>query len=273
MKIVVCIKQIPDTTDIKWTENNTIQREGVESIINPYDVYALETALEIKKQIANTEITVLTMGPAQATDMLKKALAIGCDNAILVSDRKFAGADTYATSKTLSNAIKKQVPDFDLIICGQFALDGDTAQTGPGIASKLEIVQATFIKQLTEINENFLIAKREIEEGIEITKIQLPALICVLQQEKEPTRALIDGIIKAENTEIVTLSANDIDVLDEEVGIKGSPTYVSRAFRPDKTRQTCQNLTSVDELFNKLNELGVNKAVDEVNEVKEVENE
>ena len=127
MKIALCIKQVPDTSDIKWTEHNTIQREGVESIINPYDVYALEAALQIKNTCKDVEITALTMGPLQAEDMLKKAIAVGVDNGALITDKKFAGADTYATGKTLANAIKTAVPDFNIIICGQFAIDGDTA--------------------------------------------------------------------------------------------------------------------------------------------------
>lgn len=117
MKIALCIKQVPDTSDIKWTEHNTIQREGVESIINPYDVYALEAALQIKNTCKDVEITALTMGPLQAEDMLKKAIAVGVDNGALITDKKFAGADTYATGKTLANSIKTAVPDFDIIIC------------------------------------------------------------------------------------------------------------------------------------------------------------
>ena len=144
MKIALCIKQVPDTTDIRWTEQNTIQREGVESVINPYDVYALELALKLKSQIENAQITVFTMGPNQAESMLRKTLALGCDNAVLISDRKFAGADTYATGLTISRAIRTALPDFDLIICGQFAVDGDTAQTGPNIANFLEIPQGTY---------------------------------------------------------------------------------------------------------------------------------
>ena len=122
MKIIVCIKQVPDTTDIKWTENNTIQREGVESIINPFDVYAIEEALKLKKIIPDVEITVITMGPLQAEKMLREAIALGCDKGVLITDKKFAGADTYATGKTIASAIKSKLPDFDLIICGQFAL-------------------------------------------------------------------------------------------------------------------------------------------------------
>ena len=126
MKIALCVKQVPDTQDIKWTENNTMQREGVESILNPYDVYATELALKLKSKYG-AEITAITMGPNQAKDMLKKLIALGVDNAVLVSDKKFAGADTFATGTTLSAAIKKTLPDFDLIICGQFAIDGDRA--------------------------------------------------------------------------------------------------------------------------------------------------
>ena len=148
MKILVCIKQVPDTTDIKWTENNTIQREGVESVINPFDVYAIEEALKLKKSMENVEITVLTMGPLQAEEMLKKTIAIGCDKGVLISDKKFAGADTYATGKTIASAIKSKMPDYDLIICGQFAVDGDTAQTGPSIACQLGIPQITYVREL-----------------------------------------------------------------------------------------------------------------------------
>ena len=145
MKILVCIKQVPDTADIKWTENNTIQREGVESVINPFDIYAIETALEIKKSCENVEITALSMGPLQAEEILRKAIAVGCDNGVLVSDKKFAGADTYSTGKTIAAAIKTFCQDFDLIICGQFATDGDTAQTGPTIANNLNIPQVTYV--------------------------------------------------------------------------------------------------------------------------------
>ncbi|MBQ8168674.1 electron transfer flavoprotein subunit beta/FixA family protein, partial [bacterium] len=140
MKIALCVKQVPDTSDIKWTENNTMQREGVESIINPYDVYATELALKVKESL-KANITAFTMGPQQATNMLKELIALGVDEGVLISDKKFAGADTYATGKTIATAIKKTLPDFDLILCGQFAIDGDTAQTGPCVASLLNIPQ------------------------------------------------------------------------------------------------------------------------------------
>jgi len=155
MKILVCIKQVPDTDDIKWTENNTMQREGVESIINPCDLYAIDEALKIKNTLKNVELTALTMGPLQAKDMLKKVIALGFDRGVLLSDKKFAGADTYATGRTISAAIKSKFSDFDLIICGQYAIDGDTAQTGPSIATQLNIPQITFVKSIERFDENY----------------------------------------------------------------------------------------------------------------------
>lgn len=248
MKIVLCIKQVPDTSDIKWTENNTIQREGLESIINPYDVYAIESALKLKKTYPNVEITALTMGPFQAVDMLKKTIAVGVDNGVLLSDRKFAAADTYATGKTIGTAIQEKLPDYDLIICGQFAIDGDTAQTGPSIANTLNIPQVTYVQEIISYDEGKLIVRRELEDGSEIVKVTLPALICVLKDYFEPTRAKINGIIKAKKSEITTYSLEDIGLPPEEVGLKGSPTYVSRAFRPEpkdiecEFEQTCETL-------------------------------
>ena len=232
MKIALCVKQVPDTQDIKWTENNTMQREGVESILNPYDVYATELALKIKK-VYGAEITAISMGPNQAKDMLKRLIAIGIDDAVLVSDKKFAGADTFATGKTLSSAIKKILPNFDLIICGQFAIDGDTAQTGPCIAGLLNIPQATFIRDVDEISNETLSAIRELEDGDEKIRIKLPALLCAVKTFDEPTRAKISGIIKAQDFDIKTLTLDDLGLSPDEVGIKGSPTYVSKAFRPE----------------------------------------
>ena len=250
MKIALCVKQVPDTSDIKWTENNTMKREGVESILNPYDVYALELALKIKKQYG-AEITVFTMGVMQASEMLKNIIALGADKGVLISDKKFAGADTYATGKTLSTAIKKVLPDFDLIVCGQFAIDGDTAQTGPCIAAMLDIPQVTYVKSISEFDGECLIAERFLDDGKEKVKVKLPALICVLQDVFEPSRAKINDIICAQNTEIAHVSFDDLGILGEDVGIKGSPTYVSKAFRPETSRMTekCQD---ADELFEKL---------------------
>ena len=256
MKIIVCIKQVPDTTDIKWTENNTIQREGVESIINPFDVYAIEEALKLKRTIPDVEITVLTMGPLQAETMLRQAIALGCDKGVLISDKKFAGADTYATSKTLAAAIKTKLQDFNLILCGQFAIDGDTAQTGPGIANQLGIPQITFVKELKECNNGSVCAVREIEEGLETLKVELPALVCVLKGIDETTRPKINGFIKAKNAEILNYSMEDIGLTPEETGIKGSPTFVSKAFRPEHNRGECAICKDCSELAITIKEFG-----------------
>lgn len=261
MKIALCIKQVPDTTDIRWTEQNTIQREGVESVINPYDVYALELALKLKKQVENTKITVFTMGPLQADSMLKKTLALGCDDAVLISDRKFAGADTYATGLTISRAIKTALADFDLIICGQFAVDGDTAQTGPNIANFLEVPQVTYVENVLNYNDGKLVLTRAVEDGIETVSVELPALICVMTQDFEPTRATINGIISASKKDVKILSMNDLGLTPEQVGLKGSPTYVSKAFRNLSTHNSEKFELSTDEsvnlLKNRLTSLGV----------------
>lgn len=232
MKIVVCVKQVPDTSDIKWTENNTMIRDGVESIMNPFDEYAVETAIRVKEANPDSTITVLTMGPPQAKDVLKRAIAMGADDAILVTDRKFAGADTQATSRTLARAIKEKVGSFDLILCGQFAIDGDTAQTGPSIAEHLGLAQATFVKEIESVNGTSVVVKREVEEGIQRVEMQLPGLVCMLKCDYEPRMPAIKGVMKANRTQIPEVSMEDIGLTLEEVGFKGSPTWVSKAFRP-----------------------------------------
>lgn len=252
MKIVLCVKQVPDTSDIKWTENNTIQREGLESIINPYDVYAIESALKLKKSYDNIEITALSMGPLQAADMLKKTIAIGVDKGILITDKKFAAADTYATGKTIGTVIKQKLPDYDLIICGQFAIDGDTAQTGPSIANCLNIPQVTYVQEIISYENGAITVRRELDDGTEIVKVQLPALICVLKDYFEPTRAKINGIIHAQNSEITTYGFDDTGLSVEEVGLKGSPTYVSKAFRPAPKDTVCKFCTDCGELAEKI---------------------
>lgn len=263
MKIALCIKQVPDTTDIRWTENNTIQREGVESVTNPYDLYAMDFALKLKSQVKDSTITVFTMGPAQAENMLKRALALGCDDAVLISDKKFAGADTYATGLTIASAIKTTLPDFDLIVCGQFAVDGDTAQTGPNIANFFDIPQVTYVKNLVSVDQDGITLTKELEDGIEIVKTTLPSLVCVLKQDFETSRPLIDGVISASKKSIKILSMSDISLPVEKCGIKGSPTYVSRAFRNISSHDAQKFQLNVNDsvalLEEKLNTLGVLK--------------
>ena len=254
MKIALCIKQVPDTTDIKWTENNTIQREGVESVINPYDIYATELALKIKNEVSGAKVTAFTMGPMQAQDMLRKVLALGCDDAVLISDRKFAGADTYATGQTISRAIRTVLSDFDLIVCGQFAVDGDTAQTGPAIANFLDIPQVTYVDEFVSLKDKFLTLRRQMEDGVETVEVELPALICVMTQNFEPKRALINGIISASKKEIKICTMDDIGLVPEKVGLKGSPTYVSRAFRNMTTHKAQKHIMNVEDSVKLLKE-------------------
>lgn len=234
MKIVVCVKQVPDTADIKWTENNTLSREGVESILNPFDEHALEEALKIKDKKYNTHITVITMGPAQAENVLKEALAKGADEAILLSDKKFSGADTLATAKTLASGISEIIKDYDLILCGQFAIDGDTAQTGPAIAANLNLPQITYTNSILEVGDNFIILLRETEYGLEKLRVELPAVICVLNTIKSLRLPKIDGYIKAQNLLIKKISFDKLSLNENDVGLKGSPTYVAKAFQPQK---------------------------------------
>ena len=234
MRIALCIKQVPDTADIKWTEDNTIQREGVESVINPFDTYAIETAVRLKETIKDVHITAISMGPPQAVEILKKAISMGVDEAFLVSDRKFAGADTVATSRTLASAIEEKIDGVDLIICGQFATDGDTAQTGPSIAEHLNIAQVTYVKEILGYKDGVLTVKKEVEDGIEILNVKLPAVLCMLKCDYEPRRPLISGFIKAQEAKVNSYSMEDINLSAEEVGMKGSPTYVSKAFRPEQ---------------------------------------
>lgn len=254
LKIALCIKQVPDTSDIKWTEHNTIQREGVESVINPYDIYAVELALKIKSKLKDVEITAFTMGPFQAEDMLRKVIAVGCDDAVLISDKKFAGADTYATGLTLSRAIRTFLPDFDIIVCGQFAVDGDTAQTGPNIANFLDIPQVTYVKNFIKYDNHALEVEKEVEEGLERVRVTLPAVICVLQNDNEPKRPLINGIRDAYKRQIRKCSMADIGLTPEKVGIKGSPTYVSRAFRNIPAHNAQKFKMSVEDSANLLRE-------------------
>ncbi len=238
MNIVVCIKQVPDTQDIKWTEKGTMIREGVESIINPYDEFALEYALKIKDKYPDTKITVLSMGPMSAKELLKVAIAKGADNAILACDKKFAGSDTFATSITLAYTIKKYIPDFDLILCGQFAIDGDTAQTAPSLAGHLNINQITFVNKFIDFNKEGLIVQKETDEGFINIQGKYPLVVSVLQTNEEPRPFTIKGYINSYNADIKVVTKDDIEIPEELTGFKGSPTYVSKSFPPHFERNS-----------------------------------
>ena len=231
MKIVVCIKQVPDTTEVRINpETNTLIREGVESIINPFDLYALEEGIRIKEK-TNGEVIALTMGPPQAENALRDAIALGCDSGILLTDRSFAGADTWATSYTLSRGIRR-IGEVDLIICGKQAIDGDTAQVGPGIAEMLDIPCITYVKKIDEIDGEHIRARRMMEGGHHLIEGSLPALITVVKEINEPRMPSLRGKMRAKKEEIIRYSAADIACEVDRIGQMGSPTVVEKIFAP-----------------------------------------
>ncbi|MFA5164666.1 MAG: electron transfer flavoprotein subunit beta/FixA family protein [Candidatus Omnitrophota bacterium] len=236
MNIIVCIKQVPDTQDIRINpETNTLMREGVQSIVNPFDMYAIEEALRIKEKAgaATTKVTVLSMGPQQAEEALREAVSMGVDEMVLMCDRAFAGSDTWATSYTLAKGIQK-LGKFDLIICGKQAIDGDTAQVGPGIAATLDIPQVTYVKKTEEIKEGSARFERMTEEGYEVIETPLPCLITVVKEINIPRLPSLKGKIKAKQSKAAVICAKDIDADPDRLGLKGSPTVVNKIFSPPK---------------------------------------
>jgi electron transfer flavoprotein beta subunit len=234
VKIIACIKQVPDTTDVRIDpETRTLVREGVESVTNPFDEYAVEEALLAREKYGG-EVHVITMGPPQAIEVLKNALAVGADYVYLLSDRTFAGSDTWATAYTLARAIAK-IEEVDLVICGKQAIDGDTAQVGPGIATQLSIPQLTYVSKVQEIDvgKKRIVVERMLEDGKEIVESPLPALITVVKDINVPRLPSLLGIKKVAKTEIPTWTADDLSVDKAKCGLEGSPTTVVRVFPPE----------------------------------------
>lgn len=236
MKIAVCVKQVPDTNDVKWSKENNIIREGLINIINPYDEYAIAAALEIKKINPQSEISLVSMGPDCAKDVLEYGLALGADRAYHLCDKKFSGADTSATSKTLAYAFKNVIKDFDIIITGQFATDGDTAQTGPSLACRLNLPVLTYVKKVLDADDNEVTVRMEHDETVVTAKTGVPCVLCVLKNSCEIKKPKIDDYIRAQKQGIEVLTLQDINMEEENAGIKGSPTFVQRAFRPEINR-------------------------------------
>jgi electron transfer flavoprotein beta subunit len=235
MNIIVCIKQVPNTTDVKIDPvTNTLIRDGVESVINPFDVYAIEEGVRLKERFGG-KVTVVTMGPPQAEGALKEAISLGCDEGVLVSDRKFAGSDTWATSYTLSCAIKK-LGDFDIILCGKQASDGDTAQVGPGISTHLDIPQVTYVKKIEEIKDSKARVERMMEEGYDVVETPLPCLFTVVKEINTPRMPSLKGMMKAKSAQIVKWNASDIECEPKSIGLDGSPTRVVRIFTPPQRK-------------------------------------
>ncbi|HYF83322.1 MAG TPA: electron transfer flavoprotein subunit beta/FixA family protein [Clostridia bacterium] len=233
MKIIVCIKQVPDTNEVKLDpKTGTLIRDGVPSIINHDDMNALEGALELKDRYKDVEITLLTMGPPQADVALREALAMGADRAILVSDRAFAGADTWATSNTLTAAIKK-IGSFDMIFCGRQAIDGDTAQVGPQVAEKLDLPQVTYVQKI-EVTGDKVTVQRALEDGYEVIEVKMPCVLTTIKELNTPRYASVKGIFEAYREKTVeNWTAKDIEIDPEIIGLNGSPTNVRKTFTPE----------------------------------------
>ena len=226
MNIVVCLKQVPDTTAVKIDpKTGTLIRDGVPSIINPEVKHALEAALTLKDNVGG-KVTVVSMGPPQAQNALREALCMGADEAILITDRAFAGADTLATSKTLAGAIRRL--EYDVVFAGRQAIDGDTAQVGPEIAEHLNIPQVTYV-QGVKVEDDGLLVNRALEDGYELIKVNGPVLLTAIKELNEPRYMNVRYIFDTANTEIKIWSAADLEVNKEELGLKGSPTKVKKS--------------------------------------------
>ncbi len=228
MRIAVCIKQVPNTTEIKIDPvTNTLKRDGIPSIMNPDDKAALEVALTIKDANSDVEVVVVTMGPPQAELVLREALAMGADDAVLITDRAFAGSDTLATSTIIAAALKKV--GFDAIIGGRQAIDGDTAQVGPQIAEHLDIPQITYAVDV-QLDGDTFVAKRQFEDRYQKLKVKAPAMFTVLSGSNEPRYMNVGLIVDQEEKAVQVVTVNDIDVDLTKIGLKGSPTKVKASF-------------------------------------------
>lgn len=233
MKILVCVKQVPNTNEVKINpKTGTLIRDGVESILNPDDDNALEAALQLKDANEDTTVTVISMGPPQAKEVLVECMAKGADDSVLLSSRAFGGADTWATSNTIAGAIKR-IADYDIIFAGRQAIDGDTAQVGPQIAEKLGIPQVTYVERIISCEDKKVTVRRQLEDGYEVIQAPMPCLLTVVKELNTPRYMSVKGIYEAYEKEIAVWNENDIPVRSDEIGINSSPTKVFRSFTPD----------------------------------------
>jgi electron transfer flavoprotein beta subunit len=232
MKFVVAVKQVPDTAEVRIDpERGTLIREGVPSIMNPFDAYALEEAMRWRDEIGGT-VTVITMGPPQAESVLREAISMGADDAILISDRAFAGADTWATSHTLAAAVRK-IGGVDAVFFGKQAIDGDTAQTGPGVAASLDWPQITFAGKVRMLEEKSITAERYVETGMQVVKADIPVVLTVLKDANDPRVPSLRGKMKSRKAEIPVWGLNDLGLSAGETGLNGSPTKVVVTSTPE----------------------------------------
>ncbi len=245
MRIVVPIKQVPETNAVKMDEETgTMIREGVEAIVNPLDLYAIEIAIRLREQHGG-EVVAVSMGPPKAITALREAIAMGVDTGVLVSHKAFAGSDTWATSYVLAAAIRK-LGACDLVVCGERATDGDTGQVGPGIAAWLDLPVATYVGRVDEVDGSRCRVHRLVEDGYEVLDLDLPAVLTVVKEIADPRLPTLRGKQKAKRCEIPTFTPDELDVEAPSLGLNGSPTRVVRIFRPKVARQ-CERVTATDE--------------------------
>lgn len=251
MKIVCCLKQVPDAKNVRLDpKTNTLSREGVESIMNPFDRHALEEGVRLKEKYGAT-VVALSMGPPQAEAMLREALSCGADEAVLVSDRAFAGADTWATTYTLALAIKK-IGGCDLVICGKQAIDGDTAQVGPGLAERLKRPYASYVRKISDFKENTLCLQRMMDDGYDVLELPIPALITVVKEINEPRIPSLKGKMMAKKAQITVLNSVDIEADPNLLGLKGSPTQVVSVFAPELNSNRVMLTGTTDEIVGQM---------------------
>ncbi len=251
MRIVVCIKQVPDAREVRLDpKTNTLSREGVASIMNPYDRHALEAGVCLKEQHGG-EVVAITMGPPQAKAVLEQAVACGADRGVLISDRAFAGADTWATSYVLERAIR-HLGGADVILCGKQAIDGDTAQVGPGVATRLDIPFVTCVQKVRESAVDVLVVERMMDDGFDVLKVRLPVLLTVVKDINTPRVPSLKGKMKAKKSSFPVLSAEDIDAESSCIGLPGSPTQVARVFPPQPRKEGAILTGNLDEQIEQL---------------------
>jgi len=251
MKIVCCLKQVPDTKNIRLDPvTNTLSREGVVSIMNPYDRHALEEGVRLKERFGGT-VVALSMGPPQAEEMLREAVSCGADQAVLVSDRAFAGSDTWATTYTLTMAIKA-IGGCDLVLCGKQAIDGDTAQVGPGLAHRLDFAYASYARKIHDLQDNALLVQRMMDDGYDELRVSLPALLTVVKEINEPRIPSLKGKMRAKKVEVLRLDAAAIGADPACLGLAGSPTKVFRVFAPELRGERTMLVGSAQEQVSQL---------------------
>ncbi len=238
MNIVVCIKQVPDVDDIKWTKENNLDRSRMLSRINMYDEWALDWALNIKYKFNDIKITAISMGPKPATDILNYALAEGCGRAILLCDKMFAASDTLATSKILARAITKLIPDFSIILTGQIAQDGDTAQVPVSLSQLLNIIDITNATEIVNADKDNVIVRQKLNNKINVYETKTPCLIAIKEECPNTYKPKIQDYIRAQSRGVEEYCFKDLDMDSYDVGILGSPTTVYRAFRTEINKET-----------------------------------